>query len=93
MHIAITSTPLQITLRMISAVLLALALVLLATDLFASLHVEGNSALNGSSGFVMVLHVRLVTILGRLGQEVELSINVRPRVPRETGAGTGSVLI
>jgi predicted XRE-type DNA-binding protein len=34
---------------------------------------------------------RLVTILGHLGhlgQEVELSINVRPRVPRETGAGT-----
>ena len=29
---------------------------------------------------------RLVTILGRLGQEVELSINVRPRVPLETGA-------
>lgn len=36
---------------------------------------------------------RLVTILGRLGQEVELSINVRPRVPRKAGAGTGSVLI
>ncbi len=31
---------------------------------------------------------RLVTILGRLGQEVELSINIRPRLPRETGAGT-----
>jgi predicted XRE-type DNA-binding protein len=30
---------------------------------------------------------RLVTILGRLGQEVELTINVRPRVPREVGAG------
>jgi predicted XRE-type DNA-binding protein len=26
---------------------------------------------------------RLVTILGRLGQEVELSVNVRPRVQRE----------
>jgi predicted XRE-type DNA-binding protein len=31
---------------------------------------------------------RLVTILGRLGQEVELSIKVRPRRPREIGAGT-----
>ena len=63
MHIAITSTPLQITLRVISAVLLALALVLLATDLFASLHLEGNSAPNDSSRFMMVFHFRLVTIL------------------------------
>ena len=28
---------------------------------------------------------RLVTILGRLGQEVELSISVHPRVPRRAG--------
>jgi predicted XRE-type DNA-binding protein len=31
---------------------------------------------------------RLVTILGRLGQEVELSVNVHPRTRRETEAET-----
>ena len=31
---------------------------------------------------------RLVTILGRLGQEVELSIHVRPRKPDDTGVAT-----
>jgi predicted XRE-type DNA-binding protein len=31
---------------------------------------------------------RLVTILGRLGQEVELSINIRPRAMREDSATT-----
>ena len=75
MPIAITSTPLQITLRVISAVLLALALVLVAIDLFASLHVQGNSAPNGSSGFMMVFHFRLVTILSAFGGALLLGLS------------------
>ena len=75
MPIAITSTPLQITFRVISAVLLALAVVLVAIDLFASLHLEANSAPNGSSGFMMVFYIRPVTILSAFGGVLLLALS------------------
>ena len=79
--------------RQAKALLAAQIIKVLDADSLSTRQAEARTGI-AHSEFVRIRNVnlarftidRLVTILGRLGQEVELSINVRPRVPLETGA-------
>jgi len=81
--------------RQAKALLAAQIIKVLDAESLSTRQAEARSGI-AHSEFVRIRNVnlarftidRLVTILGRLGQEVELSINIRPRLPGEADAET-----
>lgn len=81
--------------RQAKALLAAQIIKVLDADKLSTRQAEARTGI-AHSEFVRIRNVnlgrftidRLVTILGHLGQEVELSINVHPRAPREAGIET-----
>lgn len=81
--------------RQAKALLAAQVIKVLDTEGLSTRQAEARTKI-AHSEFVRIRNVnlarftidRLVTILGRLGQEVELSISVHPRTERESTPGT-----
>ena len=83
--------------RQAKALLAAQIIKVLDADSLSTRQAEARTGI-AHSEFVRIRNVnlarftidRLVTILGRLGQEVEISVNVRPRRPIDAGVATTS---